>query len=61
MAAKYVLTKSNKGGFHWNLLATNGKVIASSEHYESKRAALGGIQSVRNNAKDAKLDDQTDG
>lgn len=59
MAAKFVLTKSSKGGYHWNLLATNGKVIASSEHYESKRAAMGGIQSVRNNAKNAELDDKT--
>ncbi len=61
MAAKFVLTKSGSGGFHWNLVATNGKVIASSEHYETKRAALGGIQSVRNNAKDAQLEDKTGG
>lgn len=48
MPAKYVLT--HKGtGFHWNLLATNGRVIASSEHYNSKAAAMTGIRSVQKN------------
>ncbi len=48
MPAKYVLT--HKGtGYHWNLLATNGRVIASSEHYNSKAAAMTGIRSVQKN------------
>lgn len=48
MPAKYVL--SHKGsGYHWNLLATNGRVIASSEVYNSKAAAMTGIRSVQKN------------
>ena len=43
----------------FNLLATNGHVGATSESYESKAAAMRGIQSVRRLAADAVLDDQT--
>jgi uncharacterized protein YegP (UPF0339 family) len=35
------------------LKASNGQVIASSEGYESKAAAINGIESVRKNAPDA--------
>jgi uncharacterized protein YegP (UPF0339 family) len=41
-------------------LATNGQVIATSESYESKASALNGIESVKRNAPDAEIDDQTD-
>jgi len=49
MPGRFVMKKSGKG-FHWNVLATNGKVIATSEHYETRRAALAGIASVQKNA-----------
>ena len=58
MPARYVLTKS-AAGYHFNLVATNGEVIASSETYTSKSGALNGIESVRQNAPDAAVDDQT--
>lgn len=61
MAAKFVLKKGSSGKFHFNLVATNGQVIATSEHYESKAAALNGIESVKKNAPVAELDDQTAG
>jgi uncharacterized protein YegP (UPF0339 family) len=54
MPAKFVLTKSGKG-FQWNLVAVNGRVVASSERYETRRAALAGIESVRKNAAGAVL------
>ncbi len=59
MAAKFVLKKGTTGKFHFNLVATNGQVIATSEAYESKAAALNGIESVKKNAPVAELDDQT--
>ncbi|MGK5556288.1 YegP family protein [Actinomadura kijaniata] len=59
MAAKFVLKKGGTGKFHFNLVASNGQVIASSESYETKAAALNGIESVRKNAADAKVEDQT--
>jgi uncharacterized protein YegP (UPF0339 family) len=59
MAGKFVLKKGSTGKFHFNLVAGNGQVIATSETYESKSAALNGIESVQKNAPDAKIDDQT--
>jgi uncharacterized protein len=59
MAGKFVLKKGQTGKFHFNLVATNGQVIATSEAYNSKEAALNGIESVRKNAPDAALDDET--
>ena len=59
MAGKFVLKKGSSGKFHFNLHASNGQVIATSEAYESKSAALNGIESVQKNAPDAKIDDQT--
>jgi uncharacterized protein YegP (UPF0339 family) len=59
MAAKFELKKAKSGQFHFNLKAGNGQIIATSEMYESKAAALNGIESVRTNAKDAALDDQS--
>ena len=56
---RFVLKKGSTGKFRLNLLATNGQVVATSESYESKAAAMRGIQSVRRLAADAVLDDQT--
>ena len=56
MPGKFVIQKSGKG-FHWNLLASNGRTLATSEHYETRRAAMAGIQSVRKNAPDAPVVD----
>jgi len=60
MAAKFVLKKGSSGKFHFNLQAANGQVIATSETYESKAAAINGIESVKKNAPVAEIDDQAD-
>ena len=59
MAGKFVLKKGSSGKFHFNLLAGNGQVIATSEAYESKQSAMNGIHSVKENAAGADVDDQT--
>ena len=59
MAAKFVLKKGSTGKFRFNLGAPNGQVIASSEAYESKASAINGIASVKRNAPNAEIDDQT--
>jgi uncharacterized protein YegP (UPF0339 family) len=59
VTGKFELKTGKSGQFHFNLKAANGQVIATSEMYESKSAALNGIESVRNNAAGATLDDQT--
>lgn len=58
MAARFVLKKGSTGT-NFNLVATNGQVIASSESYESKASAINGIESVKRNAPNAEIDDQT--
>ena len=60
MAAKFVLKKGSTGKFSFSLVATNGQMIATSEAYESKASAVNGIESVKRNAADAAIDDQTD-
>ena len=59
MAARFVLKKGSTGKYRFNLVATNGQVIATSEAYESKASALKGIESVKRNASSAEVDDQT--
>jgi uncharacterized protein YegP (UPF0339 family) len=55
MAGKFDLFEDKGGHWRFNLVATNGQVIASSESYNSKAAAQNGIESVRKNAPDAKV------
>lgn len=56
---KYVITKSPKGKFHFNLEAKNGEVILSSQMYASKASAVKGLESVGKNAPEAPIEDQT--
>ena len=59
MAGKFELYNDAAGKFRFRLKAGNGEIIAVREAYESKSSALNGIDSVRRNALDATLDDQT--
>ena len=59
MPGKFVVKKGSTGKFRFNLVSTNGQVVATSEAYDSKQAAMRGIQSVRKLAPDATVDDQT--
>ena len=52
MRGKFVI-KQTKKGFHFKLLASNGKVIATSDSYPTRRNCLLGIESVRKTAPDA--------
>jgi len=56
MAGKFVLKKGSSGKYHFNLLARNGQVIATSETYERKESALNGIESVKDNAPGAEVE-----
>ena len=55
---KFVV-KETKTGFVFNRKAGNGEVIAVSEVYSSEAACMKGIESVRKNAVEAKVEDQT--
>jgi uncharacterized protein len=52
--------RARPGKYRFNLVATNGQIIATSEAYEGKASALKGIESVKRNAPNAEVDDQTD-
>lgn len=54
MPGKFELKTAKNGKFHFNLKATNGQIILSSEMYETRKAAEGGIASVKKNAGDDK-------
>jgi uncharacterized protein len=57
--SRYDRKESANGKFHFNLKAGNGQVIGSSEMYETRAAMENGIESVKKNGPDAKIDDQT--
>lgn len=59
MAGKFELYQDKAGKYRFRLKSGNGQVIAVGEAYESKRAAVNGIESVRKNAGEARMDDQT--
>ena len=53
MAGKFELKASKNGQFVFNLKASNGEIILTSEMYKSKSGAKNGIKSVMVNAKDS--------
>jgi len=59
MPGKFVVKKGPTGKFRFSLLSTNGQVVASSEAYETKRAALSGVASVQKLAAGATIVDTT--
>ena len=60
MAGKFEVYSDKAGKYRFRLKAGNGETIASGEAYETKAAALNGVESVKRNAADAAIDDQTD-
>ena len=58
MAAKFVLEKDPSGRFRFRLVS-QGRVLASSESYTTKRAAQNAIASVKSGAASAPVEDTT--
>lgn len=56
--SKFVI-RTVASGIKFDLRATNGQVIATSEVYDTRAACLRGIESVRKCAPVAKLENQT--
>ena len=60
MAATFELYEDKAGEYRWRLRHQNGNIIADSgEGYTSKANATNGIESVKENAPTAPVDDQT--
>jgi uncharacterized protein YegP (UPF0339 family) len=56
---KFVVKKSSNGQFRFNLVASNGQVVATSESYQRKQSAMDTIASIQTNAGAATIDDET--
>jgi uncharacterized protein YegP (UPF0339 family) len=50
MAAKFEIRRSTSNQFYFNLKASNGEIILTSEQYVSRSGAENGINSVKANA-----------
>ena len=56
--SKFVI-RAVPSGIKFDLVHTNGQVIATSEVYNSKKSCLAGVASVRRNTAAANVEDQT--
>ncbi len=57
--SKYDKKTSSNNKYYFNLKASNGQIIGTSEMYESEQARDNGIASVKSNAPDATVEDTT--
>jgi uncharacterized protein YegP (UPF0339 family) len=57
--ARFEINKDVAGEFRFKLVAVNGQTIAVSEGYSTKDNAMNGIESVKQNAADAVIEDRT--
>lgn len=58
MAGKFEIYQDKSGGYRFNLLASNGQVVASGESYETRAGAVEGTQSVQRAAAGASVVDR---
>ncbi len=56
---RFVVKKTSNDQYRFNIVAGNGQVVATSETYTRKAAALDTVESIRKNVGNATVDDQT--
>ena len=59
MSYKFEVYKDNKGEFRFRFKAPNGKNMFASEGYKTKTSAMNTIESIKKNAAEASVDDQS--
>jgi uncharacterized protein YegP (UPF0339 family) len=57
--ARFEQKTAANGKFFFNLKASNGQIVGSSQMYADERGCKNGIDSIKRNAPDASVDDQT--
>ena len=57
---QFEINESDDGQFYFTLKAANNEIIATSEMYTSKQNCQNGIESVKTNAPNAEIVDNTD-
>ena len=53
---KWEVYKDAKGEFRFRLKASNGEIIVTGEGYKAKDGLMNGIESIKKNAPDAKVE-----
>ncbi|MCR5401106.1 MAG: YegP family protein [Treponema sp.] len=56
---KFEIYKDKAGEFRFRLKARNGEIIATGEGYASKDGCKNGIESIKKNAPEAKVVDES--
>jgi uncharacterized protein len=56
---KFVVKKTSNDQFRFNIVASNGQVVATSETYTRKAAAMDTIASIRQRVGSATVEDTT--
>ena len=59
MAYKFEVYKSKNGEFRLRFRAPNGEVMFSGQGYKQKKSAVNAIESIKKNAPNAEVHDQT--
>ncbi|MEO3873942.1 DUF1508 domain-containing protein [Nonomuraea sp. B12E4] len=59
VAGRFVISKDERGGFRFELVANNGQTLAVGEGFPTKVACVNGIETVRRNAPEATIDDRS--
>lgn len=55
---KFEIYEDKAGEYRFRLTATNGQTIATSEGYKAKAGCLNGVDSVKENAPDAEVEEE---
>ncbi|MDX1509632.1 MAG: YegP family protein [Woeseiaceae bacterium] len=56
---RYEMKQTSSGKYRFNLKASNGQVIGTSQNYSSESGCRNGMDSVKRSAPGAAIDDQT--
>lgn len=59
MAYKFEVYKDKAGEFRFRFKASNGETMFGSEGYKAKASAMSAIESIKKNAPDASVQDDT--
>jgi uncharacterized protein YegP (UPF0339 family) len=56
---KFVIRRNKGGEFYWQLVGSNGEVMANSEGMSRKESCMSSIESIKRNAADAQVVDNS--
>ena len=57
MPGKFEVYQDKSGEYRFRLKASNGQIIATGQSYKTKKSCLNGIESVKKNTKNAKIEE----